>query len=164
MSRAPSKAIRFIVSLLASFVALAAIRSPLPAQIVALDADLAALVHKLVVESVNGGGRHPSQVFVAADSISAAIMRVAEIPADSTRNLTCPGSSDANGGVPTGPLGYMVKLRVNGEGDSREVSVFKACTFVYRGAANGFYQGEDYEVKREHGRWRVARLLRGVIT
>lgn len=152
------------ILLLVSFVAITAIGSPLVAQKTELDRDLAALVHKMVIDSVNGGGRHPRQVFVAADSISGAIMQVAEIPADSTRNLTCPGSTDANGVVPAGPLGYMVKLRVNGEGDSREVSVFKACTFVFRGAANGFYQGEDYEVKREHGRWRVTRLLRGVIT
>jgi hypothetical protein len=73
---------------LVSFVAIASIGSPLVAQKTDLDRDLAVLVHKMVVDSVNGGGRHPSQVFVAADSVSASIMGVAEVPVDSAMDLT----------------------------------------------------------------------------
>ena len=78
--------------------------------------------------------------------------------------LNCPGSTDANGNLPAGSLGYVVSLKLSGDGDTREISVFKSCTFVSRSRARGFYQGQDYEVKRQDGHWRVSRVLRAVIT
>jgi hypothetical protein len=72
--------------------------------------------------------------------------------------------------VPSGPLGYLVRVRVNGEGDTREVSVNKACRFIYCGrtsgfsTANAFYEMVDFEVKREGSRWRVTRWLSWAIT
>ncbi len=162
--RSAVKGMRIYTGLLATWVALAATSSPTHAQKIVLDSDLAALVRKLVVESVNGGGYHASQIFVARDSLSESIMRLAGIPTDTATHLNCPGSTDANGNVQPGILGYVVSLKLTGDGDTREVSILKLCTFVYRGGGHGFYQGEDYEVKRENGHWRVTRLLRGVIT
>lgn len=146
------------------FAAFVAPSSPTWAQQAALDPDLAGLVRTLVVDSVHVGGRNPRQVFVPADSISGSIMRRAGVPVGMATNLTCPGSTDTVGAVSPGILGYVVKVGVTGRENSRKISVFKSCTFIYHGRPREFRQGVDFEAKRENRHWRVKQRINVIIT
>ena len=121
------------------------------------------LLRALVTDSVSAGGANTSGVFVAADSSSASLLRQLQIPLDSTQRLVCPGSTDKDGLLPAGANGYRVRLTIVGATDTLEVSVLKACTFVYRGRPHGFYQEIVYEVSRRQTGWH-ARPLRMSIT
>ena len=128
------------------------------------DRELTALVHSIIVDSLNTGGKNPSELLVAADSTSAAIMHVSEVPIYPPTHLDCPGSTDANGDVQSGVLGYAVKVSITGSGDTRVVSLGKACNFVHRGRGREFYELVHFELIRERGRWRVNRRVLDLIT
>ena len=124
------------------------------------------VLRSMVIDSVISGGRAPGDVFVAVDSSSRLLLRNVGVPLDTSirsTQLTCPGSTDKDGRRPVGIHGYKVRLTVEGTGDTLQVSVFKACAFVYRGRPRGFYQQIDYEVTLQSGRWR-ARGIRLSIT
>lgn len=131
---------------------------------IAPDRDFAALLHTIVVDYVNGGGRNPNQVFVAEDSASAAVMRIAGVPVHPSTELNCPGSTDSSGDVVTGVVGYVVRLSIAGAGDTRVVSLRKSCTFVYHGRGRGFFEALDFEVMRSRGHWSVTRRMNHLIT
>jgi hypothetical protein len=135
-----------------------------PSQGVPPDRDLVALLHGLVIGAVDGGGRSQNDVFVPADSTSASIMRLAEVPIHASTELNCPGSTNSNGDVVTGLVGYVVRVSIAGAGDTRVVSVRKSCTYVYRGRGRGFFEALDFEVMRRRGHWSVTRRMNHVIT
>lgn len=135
-----------------------------PSQSVAPDRDLVALLHGLIVGAVNGGGRSQNDVFVPADSTSASIMRLAEVPIHASTVLNCPGSTDSNGDVVTGVVGYIVRVSIAGAGDTRVVSLRKSCIYVYRGRGRGFFEALDFEVMRSRRHWSVTRRTNHLIT
>jgi hypothetical protein len=128
------------------------------------DRDLVTLLHTLIVGKVSGGGRSENDVFIPADSTSASIMRLAEVPIHAPTKLNCPGGTQANGERVGETLGYIVKVSMTGEGDTRIVSLRKSCSFIYRGKGRGFFNASDFEVKRENGHWRVTREMNRMIT
>jgi hypothetical protein len=129
-----------------------------------IDRDLGSLIRGFIVDSLHGGGRAPNQVFAAADSSSADIMRIAGVAMASTTQLTCPGSTNAAGNRLSSVVGYQVTVAVTGEGRTRKVTLRKACNFVYRGRPSGFYEGLAFEVKRQGWHWRVSQWLEQSIT
>jgi len=154
--------LRFPVA--ATSIALIVVACAQPSQNDAPDRDLVTLLHTLIVGTVTGGGISPNEVFVPADSTSASIMRVAEVPIHEPTKLNCPGGTEANGELVRGTVGYVVDMSITGEGGTRVVSLHKSCSFKYRGEEHGFLQGSDFEVKRENGHWRVARVMNQMIT
>jgi hypothetical protein len=151
-------------SVLVASIALIVVACARPSQGVAPDRDLVTLLHTLIVGAVSGGGRTQDDVFIPADSTSASIMRLAEVPIHAPTKLNCPGGTEANGDVVRGTLGYVVDVSVKGEGDTRIISLTKSCSFMYRGNEDGFMQGSDFEIKREHGHWRISRQMDQFIT
>jgi hypothetical protein len=133
-------------------------------QNVAPDRDLVALLHELIVGAVNGGGRSQNDVFVPADSTSASIMRLADVPIHASTNLNCPGSTDASGDHVTGVVGYVVRVSIAGAGDTRVVSLRKSCIYVYRGRGRGFFEAFDFEVMRSGAHWSITRRMNHMIT
>jgi len=87
--------LRFPVA--ATSIALIVVACAQPSQNDAPDRDLVTLLHTLIVGTVTGGGISPNEVFVPADSTSASIMRVAEVPIHEPTKLNCPGGTEANG-------------------------------------------------------------------
>lgn len=145
-------------------IALVAVACVPRSQSVAPDRDLVALLRGLIVGAVNGGGRSQNDVFVPADSTSASIMRLAEVPIHASTELNCPGSTDSSGHVVTGLVGYVVRVSIAGDGDTRVVSLRKSCTYVYRGRGRGFFEALDFEVTRRRGHWSVTRRMNHLIT
>lgn len=123
------------------------------------DADgLGALIRELVVNSLQGGGARAGALFVAADSASATLVRLADIslaPRPST--LVCPGSTEADGQPSPSPVGYVVQLALAVAPDTtaRQLQITKSCGFHYRGRVRGFAEGGTWELRRERGRWRA---------
>jgi hypothetical protein len=121
---------------------------------------LGALVRQLVVDSLRGGGARAEEVLVAADSASAALLRLADVPAAGAPlapALVCPGSTEADGRPAPPPVGYLVQaaLAVGTDTTVRQLRVTKSCRFRYRGRARNFAEGSAWELRREGGRWRV---------
>jgi hypothetical protein len=149
---------------LAASIALGAITCASHSVDIGPDRDLAALVHTIIVDSVSAGGRKPNDVFAAADSISASVMRIAKVPIQPPIQLNCPGSTDSSGDAVTGLVGYVVRVSIAGGGDTRVVSLRKSCTYVYRGRGRGFFEALDFEVMRSRRHWSVTRRMNHVIT
>jgi hypothetical protein len=152
-------------------VAVAASVAVLPAASAAQSdtAGLGASVRQLVIESLNGGGRRPNQVLVAADSASAALLSLAQISAVAVPGppgLVCPGSTAADGKAVPAPVGYMVRVVLSAGADStaRRIHVSKSCKFQYRGGGRGFQETGTWELRLRDGRWFVGRMLESSIT
>ena len=148
----------------AASIVLVAVACAPRSQSVAPDRDLGAMIRGLIVGQVNGGGRSPNSVYIPADSTSASIMRLAEVPIHASIQLNCPGSTDSTGDVAAGLVGYVVKASIAGNADTRVVSLRKSCTYVYRGKGRGFFEALDFEVRRSKGHWTVTRRMNHVIT
>ena len=121
---------------------------------------LGALLRHLVVDSLRGGGARAEAVLVAADSTSATLLRLADLPLAATPRppaLVCPGSTEADGRPAPPPVGYLVQVTfaVGTDTTVRQLRVTKSCRFRYRGRARGFAEGGAWELRREDGRWRV---------
>lgn len=85
-------------------------------------------------------------------------MRLAQIPIHEPAKVYCPGGTEANGDRAQGTLGHVVQVSVKGEGDTRLVFISFSCW--YRGMEERpFAQGSFFEIKREHGHWRVTRQI-----
>jgi len=124
---------------------------------------LGALVRQLV-ESLNVGGARDEMVLVAADSASAALLRLADVPAVAAPGpeaLVCPGISEADGRSAAPPVGYVVRveLEIGADTTTRRLRVTNSCGFRYRGRLRHFAEGGDWELRHEGGRWRVAATL-----
>lgn len=126
------------------------------------DADgLGALIRQLV-ESLQGGGARDGTLFVAADSASATLFRLAGIAAASRPStLVCPGSTETDGRPSAPPVGYQVQvaLAVGPDTTARQLRITKSCGFRYRGRVRGFAEGAAWELRREGGRWRVTAMF-----
>jgi hypothetical protein len=121
---------------------------------------LRALLRQLVVESLQGGGARPEMIFVAADSASAKLLRLADVPAvvaPGPGPLLCPGSTEADGRPTAPPVGYVVQATLGTLADSmtRRLRVTKSCFYRYRGGGRPYAEGGAWDLRREDGRWRV---------
>jgi len=130
---------------------------------------LGALIRPLVVDSLQGGGARAEMVLVAADSASAALLRLADVPAVAApgpKALVCPGSTEADGRPAAPPIGYVVQvaLATGADTSTQRLRVTKSCGFRYRGRLRGFAEGATWELRREGGRWRVAAMFDRWIT
>ena len=149
---------------LAASIALIGVACARPSQSVAPDRDLVALLHTLIVGAVSGGGRSQNDVFIPADSTSASIMRLAQVPIHAPTKVNCPGGTEANGDAVRGTVGHVVEVSMKGEGDTRVMSLSLWCSFKYRGNEHPFGQGSYFEIKREHSHWRISRQMGEFIT
>jgi len=135
------------------------------AQAPASDPALGTLLGTLPRDYAHASGRSASQVYVAGDSITEALLRQAGIAFEEpTKRLICPASTDKKGQTP-GKVGYHVRITVAGTGDARTVVMRKGCGFVYHGSEPRlFYEDWTFEVKREGGAWRITRAEQTGIT
>ena len=121
---------------------------------------LGALVRQQVA-FLHGGGARDEMVLVAADSASAALLRLADMPAmapPGPEALVCPGSTEADGRSAAPPVGYVVRVELESGADTtaRRLRITKSCGYRYRGRVRHFAEGGGWELRREGGRWRVA--------
>lgn len=127
------------------------------------DEGVAALVRVLVLDSLRGGGARPDQLFTAADTTTARLLRRAglAVSAAGQSGLACPGSTEADDRPVAAPTGYDVRVTVTRAGRTlRRIAVRKRCRFVYRGRGpRGFEQWGAWEARPIGGRWRVTRRL-----
>jgi hypothetical protein len=145
----------------------------LPAQNAAagtLDGQLLALARLVVTDSLRGGGVQNGQHFVAADSLSAAILTSASVAVDvntETSQIICPGSTTAAKAPMPSRVGYRVRVRLETTPDRGGwlLSVEKGCSFVYGGRdARAFGEGARWEIRRVEGAWRIVRTIDHFIT
>ena len=121
---------------------------------------LRALLRQLVVESLQDGGARPEMMFVAADSASAKLLRLADVPAAAAPGsgaLLCPGSTEADGRPSAPPVGYVLQATLVTQPDTitRRLRVTKSCFYRYRGGGRHFAEGAAWDLRLEHEHWRV---------
>jgi hypothetical protein len=127
--------------------------------------ELGPLIRQLLFGSLlEGGGDRDDMVFTAADSASAALLRLAEVPATAPpgpKPLLCPASTEADGRLVSSPVGYRIGIVLVDTTDTttRELRVTKSCSFRYRGQLRPYAEGGAWTLRREGGRWRVAARL-----
>lgn len=125
---------------------------------------LGALVRELVVSLQGDGGVRVDMILVAADSASAAFLRLADLsamPAPGPKPLLCPGSTEADGQHAAPPVGYAVQVTLTTTPDTatRELRITNSCSFRYRGSVRPFAEGGAWELRRDAGRWTVTASL-----
>lgn len=124
---------------------------------------LGALIRQLA-NSLRDGGARDGMVVVAADSASAALLRLADVPAVAApgpAGLLCPASTGADGERDASPVGYRIQLALVPRVDTttRELQITKSCGYRYRGSVRPFAEGGAWELRREGSHWRVTVTL-----
>lgn len=122
------------------------------------------VIRQLLGDSLReGGGDRDDMVLVAADSASAALLRLAEVPTapPGPQPLLCPASTEADGRRVASPVGYHVQIELadSAATTARELRVTKSCSFRYRGQLRPYAEGGAWALRRDGGRWRVAATL-----
>jgi hypothetical protein len=134
------------------------------------DKDLLRLTHSIVTDSLVGGGQRIDQSFFSADSSSARLLALINVPAARSQpgnSVTCPGSTNISGGPVSSGVGYRVKVQFFSTEDSIAwlLKLTKSCLFIYQGEEpRGFYEGGSWEIRKVDGVWRIVRMLDRVIT
>lgn len=123
------------------------------------------LIRQLLIDSLRlGGGDRDDMLLVAADSASAALLRLANVPATAApgpKPLLCPGSTEPDGRRAASPMGYQIRIVLADSADTsaRELRISKSCSYRYRGELRSYAQAGAWALRREAGRWRVAATL-----
>ena len=123
------------------------------------------LIRQLLIDSLRlGGGDRDDMLLVAADSASAALLRLANVPATAARGpqpLLCPASTESDGRRVASPVGYHIQIVLadSADANARELHITKSCSFRYRGQLRAYAEGGAWALRRESGRWRVAARL-----
>ena len=131
---------------------------------------LGALLRQLVVDSLQrDGGARVDMILVAADSTSATLLRLADLPtvaAPAPKPLLCPGSTEADGLRAARPRGYVVQVTFTTLADTttRELRISISCSFRYRGSVLPFAEAAAWQLQRDGGRRRVTYTLYHLIT
>ena len=127
-------------------------------------ADSLGVLIRQLVNSLRDGGARDGMVAVAADSASAALLRLADVPAVAApgpERLLCPASTSADGERDASPVGYRIQLALVPRVDTttRELQITKSCGYRYRGSVRPFAEGGAWELRREGSHWRVTVTL-----
>jgi hypothetical protein len=134
------------------------------------DKDVLRLTHSVVTDSLVGGGQRSDQSFFSADSSSARLLALINVPAARSqpgKSVPCPGSTNISGGPASLGVGYRIKVQLLSTEDSTGwlLKLTKSCLFIYQGQEpRGFYEGGSWEIRKVDGVWRIVRMLDRVIT
>lgn len=133
-----------------------------------VDPAMLAILRPLVLDSLGGAGARGSQLTIASDSASAALLRAAQlsIGAAPKDGVSCPDGTASDGTPVADPVGYRVSVRLSRDPESATwvLSVSKSCTFSFRGRQRGFRESGSWELLRQNGRWILGRTRDRSIT
>ena len=99
-------------------------------------------------------------LLVPTDSASAALLRLANMPATAPPGphpLLCPGGTEADGRRAASAVGYSIHIVLSDSANTtaRQLRVMRGCSYRYRGQLLPFAEGAEWELRRDGGRWRV---------